>query len=342
MKTMIRNHPLWAATVSSAAVSREDIKAVTHGNMMQAVRFHAYGGPEQLILEDVPRPEVQPETVLVRVRAAGVNPVDWKFRRGLLKDYMPLSLPHIPGIDMAGVVDEIGPAVVGFAKGQQVYGRATSGTYAEYALAPVTSLAPKPDLLNFDEAAAVPIGAMTAWRALFEAAGLQKRQRILVHGAAGGVGSFAVQLARWKGARVIGTASAGNLEFVRSLGAQGAIDYQVLHFENMVRDMDVVLDTIGGDVLERSWQTLRPGGILISIAGQPSPDKAQEYGVRAMALGRSPILESELLRQIKEVIEAGYIKVDVPNVFSLSEAALAQAMSETGHGRGRIVLHVPE
>jgi NADPH:quinone reductase-like Zn-dependent oxidoreductase len=291
----------------------------------------------------VPRPEVQPETVLVRVHAAGVNPIDWKIRRGLLKDHMQVPLPHIPGIDMAGVVERAGPGAAGFAKGQQVYGRATSGTYAEYALAPANAIAPKPELLSFDEAAAVPIGAMTAWRALIEAAGIEKGQRILIHGAAGGVGSFAVQLARWKGARVTGTASSANGDFVRSLGAENVIDYRVLHFENLVRNMDVVLDTIGGEVQERSWRTLRPGGVLVSIAAQPSPDKAREHGVTAMMPGPTRAKdESELLRQIKELIEAGHIRVDVPNVFSLSEAGLAQAMSETGHGRGRIVLHVPD
>ncbi len=311
-------------------------------NAMQAIRYHQYGGPEQLLLDQVPRPEVQPGTVLVQVRASAVNPIDWKLRSGAFHQFMPVQFPKTPGIDLAGVVEQIGPGVTGFQRGQAVYGQG-DGTNAEYAIAPASSLAPMPRGLSFDQAASVPLGALTAWRAVFDAADLQPGQRILVHGAAGGVGIFAVQLARWKGAHVAGTASARNLDFIRSLGVEEAIDYQAARFETVVRDMDVVLDTVGGDVIVRSLQVLRPGGIFVTMAGQPPQEEAQKRGVRAAGVGMGdPARTGELLRGITELIEAGQLKVQVDSVFPLAEAGRAQAQSQQGHGRGRIVLHVAD
>jgi NADPH:quinone reductase-like Zn-dependent oxidoreductase len=194
------------------------------GNMMRAARFHEYGPAQNLVIEEVPRPEPQAGEVLVRVHAAGVNPVDWKIRRGYLKDFMPVPLPFTPGLDLAGIVAAVGPDVTTVQPGQAVFGRG-SGAYAEYAIAPANALAPKPHALSFDQAATIPVGASTAWAAIFDVAGLQAGQRLLVHGAAGGVGLYAVQFGRWAGAEVIGTASAGNVEFVRSLGAQTVVDY---------------------------------------------------------------------------------------------------------------------
>ena len=318
----------------------KEVSAMSNDNTMQAIRYHEYGGPEQLVLERVSKPELQPGTVLVHVMASGVNPMDWKLRSGMFQQFMPVQFPYTPGIELAGIVEEIGPGVAGFEKGQAVYGTA-SGTNAEYAVAPAGSLAPKPASLTFDEAASVPIGVLTAWRALFDAAGLQAGQRILIQGAAGGVGSFAVQLARWKGAHVIGTASAGNRDFVRALGTESVIDYQSTPFETVVSDLDVVLDTVGGDVVERSLQVLRPDGIYVTIVGQPPQEKAKALGVRAASVGHSdPAQNGELLRQVTALIESGQIKVQVTNSFSLSAAAQAHALSESGHGRGRIVLHV--
>ncbi len=314
---------------------------MAENDMMQAIRFHEYGGPEQLVLESVPRPVIQPQTVLVRVYAAGVNPVDWKIRQGPSRQGRPLQFPQISGIDLAGIVEDLGSGVTEFQRGQAIYGNASSGSYAEYALAAASAVAPKPASLTFDQAAAVPIGALTAWRSLFDTAGLQAGQHVLIHGAAGGVGSFAVQLARWKGAHVIGTASAGNLDLVRSLGAEQAVDYRAAPFENVVHDMDVVLDTVGGDTLDRSWQVLRPGGILVSIAGQPSQEVAQGRGVRAGMPGRAdPARVGGLLRQIGALLESGQIKVQVGEIFPLAQARQAHVLSEQRHGRGRIVLHV--
>ncbi len=309
---------------------------------MQAIRYHKYGGPEQLVLERVPRPRLQPGSVLVRVKSAGVNPWDWKLRTGAYKQFMPVQFPYTPGIELAGVIEEIEPEVTGLQKGQAVYGAASS-THAEYAVVPANSLAPKPASLSFDRAASAPVGVLTAWRALFDTANLQAGQRILVQGAAGGVGSFAVQLARWKGAHVIGTASANNHDFVRSLGAETVIDYNTTPFETVVRDVDVVLDTVGGDVGVRSLQALRPGGLFVTIAGQPPQEEAQKRGVRAAGVGPAdPARSGELLRQITGLFESDKIKVQVTNVFPLAQASQAQALGEMGHGRGRIVLHIAD
>jgi NADPH:quinone reductase-like Zn-dependent oxidoreductase len=315
---------------------------MNESNTMQAIRYHQYGGPERLVLEQAPRPEVKPSTVLVRVKAAGVNPWDWKMRTGAYQQFMPAQFPYTPGIELAGIIEEIGPGVSGFQKGQTVYGNGGS-TNAEYAVVPASSLAPMPRNLTFDQAASVPVGVLTAWRALFETADLQPGQRIVVQGAAGGVGSFAVQLARWKGAHVSGTSSSNNRDFVRSLGAEEVIDYQATPFETAVRDVDVVLDTVGGDVQERSLQVLRAGGLFVTVAGQPPLEEAEKRGVRAAGVGPSdPAHAGEVLRQITELIEAGQIQVQVTNVFPLAEAGRAHALSQQGHGRGRIVLHVAD
>ncbi len=249
---------------------------------MRAIQVHHYGGPEQLKLEEKPRPEPSSGEVLLRVHAAGVNPIDWKIRLGLLKDSQPVTFPYTPGIEVAGVVEDVGPGVTAFKRGQAVLGQTSGGAYAEYITLPVEALALKPQTLSFAEAATVPVGATTAWRTLFDHGGLTAGQRVLIQGAAGGVGLFAVQLARWKGAQVIGTASTANVEFVRSLGADTVVDYTMTPVERVVQEMDLVLDGVGGETLSSSLATLRRGGTLISIAGPPPQEQAQARGVRAM------------------------------------------------------------
>src|SRR5258708_3153857 len=242
---------------------------------MQAVQIHRYGGPEELTLEQAPRPVPQAGEVLLRVYAAGVNPLDWKIRQGLMQAFQPITFPYIPGIEGAGVVEEVGPGVAADLVGQAVIWQTTSGAYAEYLTVSVEDFARKPKSLSFVEAAAVPVGATTAWRALFEHGGLISGQRVLIQGAAGGVGVFAVQLAKWKGAQVIGTAATANLDFVRSLGADTVVDYTTTPIESVVRDVDLVLDGVGGETLLSSLAALRPGGTLISIAGPPPQEEAQ-------------------------------------------------------------------
>jgi len=305
---------------------------------MQAVRFHEYGGPEVLVLEQVPRPQPQADQVLMRVLAAGVNPADGSMRAGFYKEFMPLPMPWTPGLEGAGIVEAVGENVTAFQPGQSVFGFVTGG-YAEYAVAAASELQPKPAHLTFEEAASVPMGALVAWQAVIEAANVQAGQRVLVQGAAGGVGLYAVQLAVWKGARVIGTSSARNVEFVRSLGAEEAIDYNAAPFETVVHEVDVVVDTVGGEIPERSWQVLRPNGVLVTVAARLAPEAGPAHGVRAVSAGRA---SPEKLKQISELLQAKQLTPVVGPRFTLAEARQAQELAQTGHGRGRIVLHIAD
>ncbi|HBY96163.1 MAG TPA: NADP-dependent oxidoreductase [Chloroflexi bacterium] len=314
---------------------------------MQAIRVHQYGGPEQLRQEQIPRPEPQAGEVLIRVHAAGVLPADWKVRQGLFQDWFPIQFPYIPGSAVAGVVEEVGSGVTTFQPGQAVFGRSTNGAYAEYTTTAVEApaLTPgrfslldrKPDALSFAEAATISGGATTAWAALFGDGALQAGQRVLIHGAAGGVGLYAVQFAHWKGAQVIGTASTANVDFVRSLGAETVIDYTATPFEQVVHDVDLVLDTIGGETLQCSMNVVRPGGTLVSLLEQPSPELAQARGIRALKNAVTPT--SEHLRIIAQLIDEGQVRAVVGRTFPLQGARQAHELSQSGHGRGRIVLH---
>ncbi len=309
---------------------------MTH-NTMHAVRIQDYGGPEVLKLVDAPLPQPGDGQVLVAMHAAGVNPADWKFRAGMMKQFMPLPMPWTPGLDGAGVVEALGPGVSGLRLGQAVYGTMT-GAYADYTLAAAGDLQAKPVSLSFDEAASVPVGALTAWGAVIDTARVQPGQKVLVHGAAGGVGLFAVQFALWKGAQVVGTASAANQDFVRSLGAE-ALDYDAGPFEQQVYGVDAVIDTVGGEIPQRSLQALRKGGILVSVAARFGEDFGKAEGIRATNAGRTAV---ERLKDIAGLIDEGKIKTAVYRVFALGEAQQAHVLSQTGHGRGRIVLHITD
>jgi NADPH:quinone reductase-like Zn-dependent oxidoreductase len=302
---------------------------------MKAVRYYDYGGPEVLVFEDTAVPQPAEGQVLVRVHAAGVNPADWKMRAGMFKAYGAAPLPSTPGLEGAGVVEALGPNVTAFQVGQEVFG-ILMGSYAEYALAAAAHLQPKPAGLSFEQAASVPVGALTAW-GIIQTAAIQSGQRVLVHGAAGGVGLYAVQLAHWKGAHVTGTASAANLDFVRSLGAETALDYNAAPFETVVHDLDVVIDTVGGDLTERSFKVLRPDGVYVTVAGRLAPEAGKAEGVRAMNAGRAPEVE---LSKISELLASGDLKPVVGKVFPLADAAKAQEMSQSRHGRGRIILRI--
>ena len=308
---------------------------------MKAVQFHSYGGPEVLALEEVPRPQAGPGEVLIRVQAAGLNPLDWKVRAGHLKAWLQHQLPLIPGWDVSGVIEAVGPDVTAFKTGHEVYGMLNfrrHGAYAEYVAAGTAHLAPKPASLDHIQAAAMPLAALTAWQALFEVAGLKSGQTVLIHAAAGGVGHFAVQLAGWKGARVIGTASASNADFVRDLGAEAVIDYNSTCFEEEVREVDVVLDLLGGDIQQRSWKVLKKGGILVTTLGISSPEAPIVYQVRGEGVSVHP--DAGQLTQIAAMIDAGKLKPFIYAVLPLKEAARAHEVSETGHLRGKIVLTV--
>ena len=305
---------------------------------MQAIRAHDYGSPEVLVLEQAPRPEPNADEVLIRIKAAGVNPADWKYRSGAYKQFMPLQFPWTPGLEGSGTIEVVGANVTAFKKGDEVYGFVTGG-YAEYALAKANEIQLKPATLTFAEAASLPVGVLTAWGALIDSAKVEAGQRVLVQGAAGGVGAYVVQLARWKGAHVIGTASTGNVEFVRSLGVEKVIDYSTQHFETVVHDMDVVIDTVGGDLAERSFQVIRPGGIYVTVAGRLAEDSGKAQKITTMSGRRAA---GENLKQISELIEAKQLKPVTGAVFKLADARLAHELSQTGHGRGRIILHVAD
>jgi NADPH:quinone reductase-like Zn-dependent oxidoreductase len=305
---------------------------------MKAVRIHSMGGPDVLRSEDVPIPEPGAQELLVRIHAAGVNPVDWKIREGHLGK---IPLPAFMGSDFSGVVEALGPQVSEFRVGQEVFGSVAdeSGSYAQYALAPVTQVVEKPAALDPLQAAALPIPSMTAWQALFDTAHLGAGQKILIHGGAGGVGGFAVQFAKWKGAYVFATASARNADFVRELGADQVIDYHSTRFEDVVRDADVVLDTVGGDTQERSWKTLAKGGILVSTVQPPSEKSATAREARGTFI-REDATRTEDLAKITELVVAGRVKVHVETVLPLRDARKAQELSQTGHTRGKIVLAI--
>lgn len=308
---------------------------------MKAVAMHAYGGPEVLKYEDAARPDPATGEVLVRVHAAAVNPVDWKVRAGHLRGFLNYSLPLIPGWDLSGVVEATGAGVTDWKQGDAVYARPDlrrNGAYAEYIAVRASELGHKPRSIDHVQASAIPLACLTAWQALFDAGGLKAGQRVLIHAAAGGVGTFAVQLAKWKGAHVVGTASERNHAFLRELGADEVIDYTKTNFEEVVRDVDVVLDTLAGQTRDRSWNVLKKDGILVSILGQPSPDEAAQRGVRAAGVFVEP--NQAQLGEIAKLVDSGKLRPIIETVMPLAQAARAHEMNQTLHTRGKIVLQV--
>ena len=298
---------------------------------MQAVEI-APDGTLSVQWRPVPRPAAG--EVLVRVRAAGVNPVDWKSARR--------RIGLVPGADVAGTIDSLGEGVAGFAVGDAVLGWARqSGSYAEYAVVPVASLAKKSKALTFEQAAGVPIVGETAYRALHEAVKIQKGQTILIHGAAGGVGSAAVQIAKAAGARVIGTASPGNHEFLKSLGADELIDYRSQRFEDVVKDVDLVLNTVDPETATRSIKVLREGGTLVSVAGSPDAAACAAARVNCTRPNRETgASNADMLMRLMELADAGKFTVNVDEAFSMADAARAWEKSRGGHTRGTLVIRV--
>lgn len=306
---------------------------------MKAIRLHGRGGPDYLVYEEAPQPQPGPGEVLVRVAATAViaNELKWdetyQTASGVLR-----PLP-IPGHDLSGVVAEIGPGVSDLAVGDAVYallafGR--DGAEAEYAIALPDELAPKPRTLDNVQAAAVPLAGLTAWQALFTHAGLSAGQTVLIHGAAGGVGTYAVQLARWAGARVIATASARQHDFLRELGAEEVVDYATTRFEDVVHDVDVVFDMVGGDTLARSWQVAKAGGMIVSVVSPRPTQQSPRDDVRFVWFIVEP--NGEQLRQIGALLDAGRIRPIVAQVLPLAEARRAFEEAANGHARGKIVL----
>jgi NADPH:quinone reductase-like Zn-dependent oxidoreductase len=299
---------------------------------MKAVVVHETGGPEVLRIEEVDRPEPGEGEVLIHVRAGSVNPVDWKYRRGVAEK----QLPAVLGMDISGTV-ELSRAD-GFAEGDEVFGMAGSGGYAEFATASAAVIAKKPDAISHEQAAAIPVAGLTAWQALFDRGGLERGQKALIAGAAGGVGHFAVQFAAHAGAHTIGTGSARNRDFVLGLGAEQYVDYTQEDVADAASDVDVALDTVGGDTTRSLVPVLREGGILVTIAAAPPVDAAAERGARADLLIMSPT--SEQLTQVAELVATGAVRVELTEVLPLTEVQRAHELSESGHARGKIVLTV--
>lgn len=311
-------------------------------SLMKAVLVHEYGGPDVLKLEEVERPQPQEVEVLVRVIFAAVLPLDWKIRNGSVKEVFPKTFPYIPGSAVSGIIESVGTDVTDFQVGDRVFG-SVNGAYAEYGIegvtgvwSPLNGLVRIPEKLSFEDAATIRAGADAAWKALFSEGDLEAGQTVLIHAAAGGVGQFAVQLAKWKGATVIGTASTANLDFVKSLGADQVIDYTTTPFEEVVNDVDLVVDCVGGETQDRSWPVLKRGGILVTLAQPPSQEKAKEYGVTAKFNTKFATYEN--LQTIAQLIADGTIKAEIDNIYPLREVRQAHKQSEARHGRGRILL----
>ncbi|WP_025146662.1 NADP-dependent oxidoreductase [Pedobacter jeongneungensis] len=308
---------------------------------MKAVRIHEFGGPEVLSIDEIPVPQPAPDEVLIKVHATSVNPVDWKIREGQRKEKFPAKLPLTLGWDVSGNIEDLGEKVSSFRKGDEVYGRpdpTKNGAYAEYIVVKANIISIKPTSIGHTEAAAVPLAGLTAWQALFDHGLLKTGQKVLIHAAAGGVGTYAVQFAKWKGAHVIGTASSANIDFLKRLGADEVIDYKMEDFETVLSDVDLVLDTIGGETQFKSLNILKAGGRVITtlmpeFVAEAKAKKLHLIGFTAQSIPGQ-------LAEIATLIDSGKVKPVIEKVLPFTSAKQAQTESEQGHTRGKIVLQV--
>jgi len=308
--------------------------------LMKAVQINGFGDRSVLALNNIAIPTPAANEVLIKVKAAGVNPVDWKIREGYLQAMLNHALPLTLGWDVSGEITAVGNQVTNLKVGDAVYSRpdiSKNGSYAEYMTVVADEVAIKPSALTWQEAAGVPLAALTAWQALYELANLQSGERVLIHAGSGAVGQFAIQLAKLRGAYVYTTTSAKNTALVKSLGADEAIDYHHEDFSTL-KDIDVVFDTIGGETLANSWKTLEKGGRLVSICDNPDEATASEHGVAAFFLFVQP--SSEQLDQLAALANAGKLKVNIDSEFSLNQVAKAHERSESGRAQGKIIINV--
>lgn len=316
---------------------------------MKAIQVKGYGGPDKLELAKPTRPRCKKDEVQVEIRAAGVNALDWQLREGSLRDRYPMDFPYVPGLDMAGVVSRVGKNVSRFRKGDKVFGFCNApanpargrGTYAEYVAVPEHVLAKKPIQLSFAAAASIPVPALAAWQALREHAALAQGSKVLIHGGAGGVGGFAVQLASYMGAWVIATASEPNHDYVLDLGADETIDYTRVDFAETLQrrfpqGVDVVIDTIGGDTLRRSLKIVKPTGRIVTLADPPTAASLADELVAPRHIVVRP--DGQTLEKLAAMFDENLLQTSITATFPLEEASAAQEMSRQGHGRGRIVL----
>src|SRR6266705_54633 len=331
------------AGITAAVILRSVSPAQAAKPTMKAIVAHEYGGPDVLKYEDVPRTEPEENQILVRVIAAGVNPVDGMIRSGMFAKYEKTVFPIILGADIAGVVEKAGSKITKFKASDPVFAYVSlknGGGYAEYAVATEVEAAAQPKSLNYVEAAAVPVVALTAWQALIDTAKLSAGQTVLIHGGSGGVGTFAIQIAKARGAKVIATASTANQDLLKKLGADVAIDYTKTRFEDVAKDVDVVLDSVGKDTLARSYGVVKEGGFIVTLVAQIDQAELDKHKIRGASLSVEP--NPDELAKIGRLIDEKKIKVIVSQTFPLSEAMKAQEQVATGHTRGKIVLKVAD
>ncbi|SDG65829.1 NADPH:quinone reductase [Pedobacter terrae] len=308
---------------------------------MKAVRIHEFGGPEVLSIDDIPMPQPASDEVLIKVHATSVNPVDWKIREGHHTGKFPAKLPLTMGWDVSGTIEEVGEKVSAFKKGDEVYGRpdpTKNGAYAEYIVVKANIISIKPTSIGHTEAAAVPLAGLTAWQGLFDHGLLKAGQKVLIHAAAGGVGTYAVQFAKWKGAYVIGTASDSNADFLKRLGADEIIDYKMEDFEAILKDVDLVLDTIGKETQLKSLNILKEGGRVVTTLMPEFVAEAKAKKVHLIGFMAQSIPAQ--LAEIATLIDSGKVKPIIEKVLPFTSAKQAQIESEQGHTRGKIVLQV--
>lgn len=329
----------WAALLAAFVAAAND--AQSPGPTMKAIVAHQWGGPEVLKVEEMPVPQPKDNEILIKSFAAGVNSFDGTLLTGKYAKAFGTQLPWIPGYDVAGTVEKVGANVKKFKAGDPVYAFISipnGGGYAEYALAKENQAALKPATLSFAEAAGVPSVALTAWQSLVDKANVQPGQSVLIEGASGGIGIFAIPIAKIRGAKVLATASTANQDFLKQLGADVAIDYKTQKFEDIAKDVDVVVDGVGGETLKRSYAIVKRGGILVSLVGRVDQAELDKYGIRGVSLEAQ--YNGDQLVEIGKLIDAKKIKVIVSETFPLAEAAKALAKADTGHARGKIVLKV--
>jgi alcohol dehydrogenase len=310
---------------------------------MKAAQINSYGAKDVLkIANDAPKPQAQEGQVLIEIHAAGVNPFDWKLREGYMKEFIPLKFPATLGGDFAGVISELGEGVSGFNVGDEVYGSANAaggqGSFAEFTPVKADQTAMKPKSVDFTVAAALPLAGTSAYQALVEHAHLQSGQKVLIHGGAGGIGTFAIQLAKHIGAHVATTVASDDFEYVKSLGADEAIDYKAQKFEEIIKDYDVVFDTVGGETNKKSYSVLKSGGVLVSMTEQPDKELSANLGVKAIA--QQSRATSERLSELAKLVDTGVIKVNVDKVFPLEQVFEALAYLQEGQHRGKVVINV--
>ncbi|WP_213421527.1 NADP-dependent oxidoreductase [Bhargavaea massiliensis] len=310
---------------------------------MKAIVIDQYGGKEQLKETEFEKPVPGEKQVIVKLHATSINPIDWKLREGYLKEMIPFDFPIILGWDAAGIVDEVGEKVTDFKAGDRVFARPETtnrGTYAEYTAVDQHLLARIPDNISFEEAACVPLAGLTAWQCLFDFGNIKKGEKVLIHAGAGGVGTFAVQLAKEAGAYVATTAGTHNVEFLKSLGADEVIDYKKQDFEKVLKDYDFVLDSMGGEIQKKSFTVLKEGGRLASIVSNPDQEIASQKNIKSGNVWLDP--NGEQLAKMADLLEQNKLKVVIGHRFPLSEEGIkeAHALSESHHAKGKIVIEI--